>query len=393
MPSSPAHLRRRYLLTFVVCNSLSFAHTQKRSTMLHEPGRFIVAGFAVFLLTACSHFDKEYVSLAAEEWATLPKDFNGVMLEASSSTSAPVVTARGLANAATKVKASRQTRYPIGSISKWLTSIMALRLVDAGVLSLDLPIARWLPDLPELTKEKVTLRHLLSNVSGIPNGVMDAYRQNPAMALRDVTAAEAARLYGSGRLTSEPGSTWDYSLTNWVLVRAILEAASGKPFELLANDEIVVPLKLTGTGVPSGMSEDIPGAAIGYETLIPLPKPKRNPIPAYAAASGTFYSTVDDLRTIAAAIYNPGYLSTTSLDELTKVVVPDEGYALGGRIIDLSEGSGVRILWETGETGSFRALLAYEPRSGACVVIFNNTGVPPQDIGSAAKSALRRMIR
>jgi D-alanyl-D-alanine carboxypeptidase len=272
-----------------------------------------------------------------------------------------------------------------------MTTIVALRLVDRKIITLDKPMGYWLPDLPSATKNRVTLRHLLSNTSGIPNGVMDSYRKDPVKTSMDMPADEAAYIYGSGALNAEPGKVWDYSLTNWVLVRAILEKASGKSFSSLISDELVRPLKLEGTGISSADFEDTPLAAVGYTSLSPLPQRKANPIPSYAAASGTFYSTVDDLRHVANEISQGSFLSASSRRELTTVHVPNQGYALGGRVVSLSEASNRKIYWEPGETGMFRAVLGYDPANGACVVILNNTGMSPDDLGGAAKQTLQNI--
>jgi hypothetical protein len=54
--------------------------------------------------------------------------------------------------------------------------------------------------------------------------------------------------------------------------------------------------------------------------------------------------------------------------------------------------AGPKLLWEPGETSSYRALVAYEPESGACVVMLNNTGIGPDALANAAKEMLRRML-
>ncbi|WP_225410674.1 serine hydrolase domain-containing protein [Stigmatella hybrida] len=321
---------------------------------------------------------------------TARPDFHGVVLVAAGRGQAPYLRAHGMANAEAGVAATAATRYQIGSVSKWLTSIVVLRLVERGTLGLDTPIGQWLPALPEQTRERVLLRHLLSNTSGIPNGVMEAYKKDRSMALRQLSAAEAARTYGSGALQAVPGAAWDYSLTNWVLVRALLEQANGKSFEQTVEEELLGPLKLKDTGLPAGSFADVPGAAMGYTALQPVPQRKLEPVPAYAAASGTFYSTAEDLRRIAEAIDGGGFLSADSVRELSTVTVPEARYALGGRVETVLLGGRNReVTWETGQLGAFKSVVAHVPGGGATVVILNNTNLPQSELGAAAQRLLQ----
>ncbi|HJR72079.1 MAG TPA: serine hydrolase domain-containing protein [Luteimonas sp.] len=343
----------------------------------------------IALCAACSHATREPAPAFA---FAPPDDFNGVILVAEGKGEPSRVETYGVADAEADRKASRTTQYQIGSASKFLTAVTMLRLADKGKISLDAPIGTWLKDFPGKTKSSVTLRHLLTNRSGIPNGVMAVYKTDRSKVDRDMPAAEASRLFGSDALASEPGTQWDYSLTNWVLVRAIAEQASGMPFEQLMRQEVFAPLGMDRSGIP-GMAFELEGAAAGYSALQPAPVRKVNRIPPYAAASGTVYSTVDDLRALMDGVYRKGYLSPASLRELTTVAVPDQAYALGGRVIDLTEGEATKILWEPGETGAYRAVIAYEPTTGACIVLLNNTGLPADQIGDSAKRMMREALR
>lgn len=325
----------------------------------------------------------------ADQWK-VPVGFNGVMLVATDRQSAAHIRSTGFADVESGRPFDERTQSQIGSASKFLTAVVALRLVEQGKLALDEPIGRWLPFLPEATARQVTLRHLLSNTSGIPNGVMDSYRKDAAFTMRDIPAREAAELWGQGDLKFTPGTDWDYSLTNWVLVRAILEQATGRDFPTVLREELVAPLGLADTGIPGPEYPQGDAAALAYASLEPV-KTRTNRIPPYAAASGTIYSSASDLRKIMNAVFDDGYLSAASRRELTKVHFDREGYALGGRVIDLP-GAPLKLLWEPGETSSYRALVAYEPQSGACVVLLNNTGMDPQALADAAKAMLRAML-
>ena len=320
----------------------------------------------------------------------VPGDFNGIVLVARDRQSPATTRSFGVANQETGHIFDQRTHTQIGSASKFLTAAVILRLVEQKTLVLDAPITKWLPFLAASTRGAVTLRHLMANTSGIPNGVMDSYKKDPVFTSRNISAAEAARLWGGGELKFTPGTAWDYSLTNWVLVRAIIEAATGQPFETVLQEQLISPLGLSDTGVPGPEFPNSATAAAAYSSF-PPGQSRKNAIPPYAAASGTIYSSAADLRAIMDAVFGGRFLSPASANELTTVQYEKEGYALGGRVIDLPP-TDYRIAWETGETGGYRAVVAYEPGSGACVVLLNNTGADPGALADAAKKMMRQLL-
>ncbi|CAN5181966.1 hypothetical protein BH09PSE6_BH09PSE6_09400 [soil metagenome] len=264
------------------------------------------------------------------------------------------------------------SRFAIGSISKWFTTVAVLRLVDAGVLDLDQPIATWLPSLSKPAAD-VPLRALLSNTSGIPDRVTAAARTDPSLRQSSASALDIAERFGAGELAFAPGSRFDYSAFNWVLVRAIVEAAERGPFSQTLSQRVFEPIGLRDTGIAEAGFESVPGLVAAWRSLQP-PVRKMDRLPAFIAASGTFWSTAGDLKRAAGAIHGTGsLLSDRSRSELTRVVVADEGYALGGRVVDID---GARWAWHTGQVGGYRAHLACQLQTLRTLVVFNVVDQP-----------------
>lgn len=304
--------------------------------------------------------------------AAVGEAFTGVALVARGRGEPATVLARGV---------PAHHGFRIGSVSKWLTAILALRLTERGVFGLDEPIARWLPDLRPPLGQRVTLRLLMQNTSGIPDGVMAAAQADPAIAHSRLTAAAAAQAFATGPLGAP---AWGYTVTNWVIVRAVLEAASGVVFEELLGRELIRPLRLAGTQIPP---EPEPGAAPPADAPAAGP-----PVPAFAAASGTIVSTAADLRQIADALATGALLQPASRKQLETVAVPAEHYALGGRVrAERVAGEVRQVWWQTGKLGPARALLAYEPRSGACVVLLTEAGLEQDALAAAARKLLAEL--
>jgi CubicO group peptidase (beta-lactamase class C family) len=278
----------------------------------------------------------------------------------------------GFADIEAKKPTAVGTPFVIASISKWLTSIGLLRLAEAGKLDLDAPILRYLPDYRADTGAKVTLRHLMSNISGVPNGFATWSKANPDPDLfkRAMTTAEAVKLWCSGDLAFEPGTKFDYALTNWVIITAIIEAVTGKPYAEAMTALVTGPLGLTRT-----TPIDPPDIAISYRTLEPLVR-RPNDRFAFFAASGGYASTAGDLLKAAHAVFDRGFLPPRRERELLAVGWPDQNYALGGRVKTLfTDGMPRAFAWETGNAAGYRSVLSHRFDDQTTVVLLNNTSV------------------
>lgn len=99
-------------------------------------------------------------------------DFNGVIAVAVAGRQTMAQT-YGFSDVRSRNPATLNFAYAIGSISKWFTAVLVLRLIEMGTLSLDTPLSTLLPEFPE-SGRRVTLNHLLSNTSGLPDLLMTA---------------------------------------------------------------------------------------------------------------------------------------------------------------------------------------------------------------------------
>jgi len=306
----------------------------------------------------------------------VPKDYGGVVALRKDARSPLVTHASGLALREEKQPITKDTRFLIGSISKWISAITVLRLADMGTLDLDAPISRHLPELPA-PNGAVTLRQLMSNRSGIPNGLAEALRKDRAVEKLEIGPVEAALRFGAGAPVAAPGEKWDYSYTNWILVAAVVERATRRPFTEMVEELVFAPAGVRDTGFAATGYEDEVGMAVAYNAA---GQRKTAPVPPMIAASGTLYSTARDLVAIADAVYFTKLLSDKSRKELSTVVVPSEDYALGGKVKTVTTKKGARSLaWETGAIGGYKTLLAYDPADGRAVVLLNNTDMQQSD--------------
>ncbi|MFF2039773.1 serine hydrolase domain-containing protein [Kitasatospora sp. NPDC058170] len=162
----------------------------------------------------------------------------------------------GLGESMTGVPAEPAMHFRAGSVGIAFMGTTLLQLVDEGVVGLDDPVSRWLPDLPH--GDEITLRMLGSSTTGIADYVTDPdflaalyaapFRQWTPQELVDIALARP-RWY-------DPGTNWSYSHANFVLLGEALEKITGIPLDRLLQQRIYRPLGLHETF--DGTTPEIP---------------------------------------------------------------------------------------------------------------------------------------
>lgn len=156
------------------------------------------------------------------------------------------------------------TIFGVASITKSFTALAVLRAVSAGLLSLDDPVTRWLPEFT-LWQDRTppTIRHFLNQTSGLPalptliHAMAESGRGDPTEAFDPVPAPEKLRPAGTAEeviaflneeaRVSEPGGVFCYQNDAWGLLGAIVSRATGTPFEQFVEQEIAARLGMSRT--------------------------------------------------------------------------------------------------------------------------------------------------
>lgn len=145
------------------------------------------------------------------------------------------------------------TPFAIASVGKTLTAVAVLRLVERGAIAIDDPVTALLP--PDLLAglrgvDAVRLRHLLTMTSGLPDYYtqewLDAALDEPE---RVQSVAGAMRFAAQDRMLFTPGRAFDYSNTNYVLLGAILEQATGMGYAAALRAEVFGPAGMSDSFV------------------------------------------------------------------------------------------------------------------------------------------------
>ncbi|MDP9869514.1 MULTISPECIES: serine hydrolase domain-containing protein [Streptosporangium] len=157
-----------------------------------------------------------------------------------------------MADTRTGRKRKPQHRFRIGSTTKTFVATVALQLVAEGTVSLDDTVEKWLPGVVGGNGNdgrEITIRRLLDNTSGI----FDYLQDQAAVNRYDYpTPRQLVQIAMSRPPAFEPGTSWGYSQTNYVLAGMVIERATGRTLAGEISRRITRPLGLTGTYLPRG---------------------------------------------------------------------------------------------------------------------------------------------
>ncbi|MCY1008351.1 serine hydrolase [Nannocystis pusilla] len=217
----------------------------------------------------------------------------------------------GSADDARAVPVTPSTRFCIGSMGKMFTAVAVLQLVEQGRVDLGDALAKHLPDHANRSlAERVTVEMLLTHTGGTGDIFGPQYDAH-AEALK--TTAELVRFYGAREPVFEPGSRWGYSNYGFVLLGAILERVTGKPYDVVVQERIFGP---------AGMPATSPSFASAGATAIPYTgagATGRKALPPYAGLpAGGGYSTVEDLHAFVVALRRGALLGASTLAAMTE---------------------------------------------------------------------------
>jgi CubicO group peptidase (beta-lactamase class C family) len=164
----------------------------------------------------------------------------------------------GLADVEKKVPARSDTVYRLASLTKSLTAIAVMQLVEEGKLDLDTPIQKYCPSYPR-KQWTITPRQLLTHMAGVRHNKWSETTSTQHYA----SIADAINVFKDDPLLFEPGTKYSYSTQGYVLLGGAIENASGVPYLQYLDEHIVKPAAMTQTTADDS-SLNIPNRAIGY---------------------------------------------------------------------------------------------------------------------------------
>ena len=325
------------------------------------------------------------------EWMTLQTALDDIAATVASGVLAEVRSAgrvwrgaSGVAELGTSGPVPSAGRFRAGSITKSFVATVVLQLAGEGRITLDDPSGTWLPGLVP-HGDRITLRHLLQHTSGIADyGESDRFRglygtteAIVGMRQRTWSPPELLAFVAGQPSVFEPGSSWAYSSTNYLLLGLVIERVTGSSYAAEAERRILRPLELRDTEFP-GANPHIAGPHLhGY-----LPGGGQEPVDvtafdhSFAGAAGEIVSSTTDLNQFYRALVTGRLLAPAQLAEMRTVRAARPGFDYGLGLVrrQLPDGTTLwghnggtfgfeTFSWTTGEGGR-QVTVAVTPRAG-----------------------------
>ena len=295
------------------------------------------------------------------------------------------------------------THFRIASNTKTMTAAVIVLLAQEGKLSLDDPVSKYVPGVPD--GDKITIAQLLEMRSGLYNYTSDpiiseTIDTNPAKVW---TPAELLAIAFAHPPNFPPGKEYEYNNTNYALLGLVAEKVDGKPLAQVMHDRLFGPQNMQHTELPSSTVNTIPEpyshgylygsssvalvgeppysrevqAAARAGTL--LPKDYTDVNHSNAAAAGGVISTADDLATWIKALaggkvfnadYQRRWFDSLQPEDASK----PKGQKYGYGIAQLSWGPNT-IYFHGGETPGYNSKISYDPTNHLTLIIWTNLTV------------------
>jgi len=302
----------------------------------------------------------------------------------------------GYADPLTKTPATADTLYRVGSVSKPFTTLLLMMLVEMGLIDLDVPVQRYLPEFsPKNTfKKDITLRQMVSHRSGL-------VRESPAGNYFDdsgTTLADTVKSINSTTLVYPPEKTTSYSNAALATVGYVLERMQKQPFAGLIQQRLLAPLgmKSSSFAPDAELRKRVAKAAMwtyhGREFAAPT-------WDMGMAPAGSLYSSANDLGKFLMFLFARGrtakgqLLKKETLESMWKIqfAKPDAKTGFGLSFF-VSELEGHRRVGHGGAVYGFATELAALPDDKLGVVVIASKDVANAVTRHVADVALRQMI-
>lgn len=274
----------------------------------------------------------------------------------------------GLRDLATSLPADEHTRYEIGSITKQFTAAAIVQLTEAGKIDLDAKVATYLPSVPHAAD--VTVRNLLTQTSGLYD-----YVEIPNFDVLAASSTTFDRLMShvSGKpLSFAPGTFYQYSNTNYLILGRIVEVVSGETWEAYVQRRLFAPAGMTESATMAQESQ-LADMARGYVYAQGHAVPSKPIAESWASSAGGIVSTVGDLQKWGDALRSGHIISPSGYQLLTSPARLADGTATEyGFGLKLDRYDGQPRIWHHGNTSGYDGSDQFFPSQETRIIVLTN---------------------
>jgi serine beta-lactamase-like protein LACTB len=261
------------------------------------------------------------------------------------------------------------TKFRIASISKPVTAVGLMELVELGKLDLDAPVQKYVPSFPD-KGAPITVRMVAGHLAGIRHYKGDEFLIQKHYA----SVSEGLKIFQDDPLVSPPGTKFNYSSYGFNLLSAVIESASGENFLTYMQEHVFTSMGLVHT-TPDQNTLIVEQRSRFYEKAKDG-GPENAPYVdnSYKWAGGGFLSTAEDLVRFGSALLQPGFLKAESLKTMftsQKTSAGEEtGYGIGWGLGKSPSGKKV-YAHSGGAVGGTSQLIVY-PESHIVIALVTN---------------------
>ncbi|AFZ33404.1 Serine-type D-Ala-D-Ala carboxypeptidase (plasmid) [Gloeocapsa sp. PCC 7428] len=286
--------------------------------------------------------------------------------------------ASGTANLTTNTPVTSSDRFQIGSITKTFVATTVLQLLEENQLSLEATLNQYLPS--EIVSKisdsaNITIRQLLNHTSGIPD-YLSVLLDEGVNLFREWQPEALVEFIANQPLSFSPGTSWQYSNTNYILLGMIVENITNNSLATEIRTRILEPLQLDNTFVAD--TEAVPGGFVSGYWDINVDGNLDNTdfiSPSIVDAAGAMVSNTEDLVDFAQALFGGDLLEPTTLDQMLTFVDAFNsrafsGYGLGVARLNTPD---ELIYGHSGLTLGYRANMWYVPEDDLVYIDLQNT--------------------
>ncbi|MEM9681379.1 MAG: serine hydrolase, partial [Bacteroidota bacterium] len=278
---------------------------------------------------------------------------------------------------------TKETPFSIMSITKVFTSTIILQLVEEGKIDLNHTIAKYLPDYKGPAANRVTVHQLLNHTSGIQAAEVTKEKdgETPSIYASIYSTDQLMHKYCSGPLVSEPGTKFDYSNADYILLGKIIEGIENDTYENVLNRRILKPLKMNDTGMITNSNYEELNLKKGFPMAYSWDKDAEvlnEDEQVYVQnffSSGGMYATVTDLAKFSDALYlEKSLLSKSSMESLLQTHPEGNEYGYGLWVRFRERGKEIiKVAHRPGRNLGINTMLNYVFDHDICIIILSNT--------------------
>lgn len=302
------------------------------------------------------------------------------------------IVARGVADLTAGTPVTAGTLFEAGSLSKTVTALALLQMVEEESIALDRPVTAYVPWYhPPASFEPFTVHQLLTHTAGLVRD-RDDIPSSPSAA-----AALAERAPGV-----RPGSRFSYSNLGYQFLSLLMQEVEGRPFPDVVRRRVLEPAGMdsSAAAITNTLRERL---ATGYQYFHDdrPPHPSRPVVPAtraeHAAGDANVALTPTDLGALLAVLESRGgrVLGPRTFERLVARAVPAPGLGPAARygygiVVDSLDGH--EVWWNSGATQGFRAAFVVDPASGTAAGVLMNGPGNARRVGEYALRAFRAAL-